>query len=147
MTDGIRFRATTKSDLDACTELLSAAGLPVADVSLERLALIAERDGKACGLIGLESYGPVGLLRSLVIDPSCRNAGLGRRLVSALEQQARSQGIDELWLLTIDADRFFERLGYRREKRDSAPPAIVATGEFSGLCPDDAVLMSKRLAT
>lgn len=141
----LQIRPATAQDLKSCIELLSAAGLPVADVSIERIVLVAERRNQIVGLIGLEEYGAVGLLRSLVVDPGGRSAGVGRKLVDALEQHASSRGINELWLLTIDADQFFDRLGYRREDRDAAPPAITMTNEFSGLCPADAVLMSKRL--
>ena len=52
----------------------------------------------------------------------------------------------EIWLLTIDADGFFESLGYGRRERDEAPEAIVGTAEFADLCPASAVLMSRPLA-
>ena len=66
-------------------------------------------------------------------------------LVDALEAMARSRGIVELWLLTIDADAWFARLNYLVRERDDAPVDIRNTREFSGLCPGDAVLMSKRI--
>jgi len=56
-----------------------------------------------------------------------------------------TDGVDELWLLTIDADAFFVSLGYETRERSEAPEAIRNTEEFSGLCPEDAVLMSKQL--
>jgi len=65
--------------------------------------------------------------------------------VAALESQAASQGIRELWLLTIDADAWFEKLGYGARQRDQAPEAITRTAEFASLCPGDAVLMQKTL--
>lgn len=147
MTASLSIRPAAADDLQPCIELLSAAGLPVADISIDRIALIAERQLKVVGLIGLEAYDAVGLLRSLVVDQRLRGAGVGRQLVGALEQYAGSRGVNELWLLTIDADLFFERLGYCRENRDAAPAAITATDEFSELCPASAVLMSKRLST
>jgi hypothetical protein len=47
--------------------------------------------------------------------------------------------------LTIDAEKFFARLGYRTMARSDAPAAIQSTDEFSSLCPGSAVLMQKRL--
>ncbi len=123
--------------------LLSDAGLPLDDLAVDHLAFVAEEDGELHGLIGLERFGEVGLLRSLVVASHSRGRGLGRKLVSALEAHARDCGVAELWLLTIDADAFFERLGYGVRRRDAAPDAIRATAEFSVLCPADAVLMSK----
>ena len=143
MPAGKQMRLPRSSDLDAAVRLLSDAGLPVDDLTADRLALVAEEDGELHGLIGLEHFGDVGLLRSLVVASHDRGRGLGRMLVSALESHARDCGIAELWLLTIDADTFFERLGYGVRHRDAAPDAIRATAEFAALCPADAVLMSK----
>lgn len=133
-------------DIPKCIEFLDSAGLPTEDVTLERIALIAEVDGNVAGLIGLEKFGDSGLLRSLVVDNRYRKSGFGRTLVGELENHALAQGIRTLWLLTIDADGYFERFGYRRKQRSEAPPAIRATDEFAELCPDDAVLMKKALS-
>lgn len=131
--------------MESALRLLAEAGLPTDDVTVERLALVAEQGERMMGLIGLEPFGSLGLLRSLVVDTECRANGLGRQLVAALEELAHQRGIAELWLLTIDADAFFDRLGYVREARAAAPSVIAATEEFSNLCPGDAVLMRKTL--
>ena len=126
---------------------LAAAGLPTDDLTdahMQRFLVMSEA-GKPLGMVGLEVFGAVGLLRSLVVEPGSRSAGAGRALVAALEDDAKSEGVTELWLLTIDADGWFEKLGYAPSARDDAPDAIRATPEFSGLCPGDAVLMRKAL--
>ncbi len=140
-------RAPLHSDVAVAKQLLAAAGLPVADVSIDRLALVAEQDGVVGGLIGLEQFENVGLLRSLVIAKEYRSGGLGSLLVEALEQLAIEEEIGELWLLTIDADGWFARLGYTEQVRESAPAAIQQTEEFSSLCPGGAVLMKKNLSS
>jgi amino-acid N-acetyltransferase len=65
--------------------------------------------------------------------------------VSALEANAYCNGVRDLWLLTIDAERYFESLGYKMMSRESAPDSIRNSEEFSGLCPDGAYLMRKVL--
>ncbi|MDX1517455.1 MAG: arsenic resistance N-acetyltransferase ArsN2 [Woeseiaceae bacterium] len=145
MQSELKVRPAEFRDIPTCIEFLEEAGLPTADVSLDRIALIAEVDGSVAGLIGLEKFGDTGLLRSLVVDNRYRKSGFGRQLVGKLEQHAQEQGIERLWLLTIDADGYFERFGYRQQERAAAPPAIRATDEFAELCPDDAVLMMKSL--
>ncbi len=139
------FRAPTVADVSMARTLLSGAGLPVADVTIDHLALVAERDGELVGLIGLEQFETLGLLRSLLVLPARRRDGVGKALVAALEKMAAEQGIAELWLLTIDADAWFAQLGYRVQEREAAPPAIQQTEEFSSLCPGDAVLMRKEI--
>lgn len=141
----ITIRPASASDLDMTLNLLSEAGLPTEDVSAEQLSLVAENAGQMQGVIGLESFGEIGLLRSLVVSKQARGEGIGPILVSALESNCVGNGVGELWLLTIDADAFFRKLGYSIRMRPEAPEAIQATKEFSDLCPGDAVLMSKQL--
>lgn len=71
--------------------------------------------------------------------------GLGAELIAELENVARNAGIDQLWLLTIDAADFFKVLGFTVADRGTAPIAVQATSEFAKLCPGDAVLMCKLL--
>ena len=141
----LKFRAPVPADLAIARQMLFDAGLPIEDVTIEHLALVAEQEGVVCGLVGLEQFEQSGLLRSLVIAEEYRSGGLGRLLVEALEQLAADRNIGELWLLTIDADGWFARLGYTEQARELAPAAIQQTEEFSSLCPGDAVLMKKSL--
>lgn len=141
----LTIRPATDKDLDAAMVLLESAGLPIADLSPRKLALVAEKDGIYQGVIGVEGFGRSALLRSLVVSQKARGAGIGAALVSALETNCRADGIGELWLLTIDTDSFFTNLGYVSRDRADAPDTIRQTDEFSGLCPGDAVLMSKNL--
>lgn len=141
----ISIRQATRDDLSAAKILLSDAGLPVDDLAATHLAFVGIAEEDVVGVIGFENHGCVGLLRSLVVAEDARASGLGRELVAALEASAREQGIDEIWLLTIDADPFFAQLGYQIRGRSSAPPEIAGTAEFTALCPGDAFLMCKAL--
>ena len=143
----ILVRQAEPSDWPTVEGLLKSATLPVEDLGEDRLGafLVAEIAGEIVGAVGHERYGDVGLLRSLVVREDKRNASLGRKLVEAIEAIARMAGIGELWLLTIDAERFFERRGYAFVDREAAPDAIRGTAEFSTLCPGTAFLMRKRL--
>ena len=140
------FRSPVDDDLFLARQLLSDAGLPIDDLTIERLALVAEQNGDVVGLIGIERFDGLGLLRSLVVSADHRRSGLGKALVAALEQLAIESNMAELWLLTIDADAWFARLGYETQERELAPAEIRETEEYSSLCPRDAVLMRKILA-
>ena len=140
-------RPAIREDIGTVTGWLVSAGLPTADLTDAHMEhfLVAVINNSPVGMIGLEPFARTGLLRSLVVDPSARNSGIGRQLVTALETRAATQGIEDLWLLTIDADAFFTGLGYEEVKRDRAPADIRSTTEFSKLCPGNAVLMRKSL--
>src|SRR5690606_14574506 len=110
-------------DLPALAALLDVAGLPHDDLTPEHLAnfLVLREGERLVGAVGLEVYGPDGLLRSLVVAPERRGEGAGGRLVDAAEAHARTQGVETLWLLTETAAPFFAALGYAPAERDTAP--------------------------
>ncbi|MFO1401695.1 MAG: arsenic resistance N-acetyltransferase ArsN2 [Steroidobacteraceae bacterium] len=137
----------TSPPLQPVGQLLEQCGLPTGDLTPALMAqfLYAGPASQPSGVVGLEMHGAVALLRSLAVAPDQRTGGLGRALVVAAEGAARAQGVAELFLLTQTAAAYFERLGYQRAPRDAAPPAIRATGQFTSLCPDSAVLMRKPL--
>lgn len=147
MTGAREIRRALSADRGLLVRWLEAAGLPTDDLTdahMQRF-LVMTGAGEPLGMVGLECFGEIGLLRSLVVEPTARSDGVGRELVAALEQDALREGVTELWLLTIDADEWFAKLGYATSPRDAAPGEIRNTPEFSGLCPGDAVLMRKTL--
>jgi amino-acid N-acetyltransferase len=142
-------RASTTADLVAIRELLVGAGLPVDDLdSAPGLRFWVAKDGdRVVGAIGLESFGPVGLLRSLVVAPSHRQHGLGSTLVAALEREADANRVEVLVLLTETAEAFFERRGFGVVERAHIPDGIKKSAEFRSLCPASAVCMMKSLVS
>lgn len=127
--------------------MLREAGLPIEDLgrgSLARIFALGSTEAPL-GLVGLEVYGNIGLLRSLVVTPALRGTGLGRSLVEFAENKAREEGVKELYLLTLSAQSFFQRLGYQKLDRSLAPEPIRATREYSKICPFGAIFMRKRL--
>lgn len=141
-------QAATPGDLDDIVRLLQQHDLPSSDIDAGKLPwFLAIRDANgqllACG--GIERCGDVGLLRSLAVSETLRGTGLGARLVAALEQLARDNGIDALYLLTMTASDYFPRFGYRAVAREALPDAVRASSEFTELCPATAQSFGKHL--
>jgi amino-acid N-acetyltransferase len=134
-----------RSDLANIRRALDLESLPSADLTAEALDLfLVYRDEVGvAGVVGLETYGDVGLLRSLVVTNKHTGRGLGRRLVSAAEELAKEHHVHAIYLLTTTAEAFFEYMGFRRIERDTAPLTIQRSHQFSALCPTTAVLMVK----
>jgi amino-acid N-acetyltransferase len=127
--------------------LLTACALPTADLESRHFDHFlgwgsAENPQ---GVIGLELFGSVALLRSLAVVAEARGTGIGKALVAAAEEYGQGKNVQDLYLLTTTAAEFFDRLGYVLADRDTAPESIRATREFSGLCPSSATFMVKRL--
>ena len=136
-----------RPEFPAVLSLLASANLPVEDLAEEHcdhFFYIGAGDSPK-GLVGLELFGDVALLRSLVVAESRRGHGDGSRLLAHAESHARAQGVRRLYLLTTTAENFFASRGYQRAARDAAPAAIRATREFSGICPASSAFMAKQL--
>ncbi len=133
--------------LQAAVTLLGAAGLPTEDLdcmSLEHFFFAGPAEAPT-GLVGLEMFGDVALLRSLVVAEPLRGGGAGSALLDHAERHARSRGVKVIYLLTTTAERFFAQRGYAHAARDSAPAAIRATREFSALCPSSSAFMFRQV--
>jgi amino-acid N-acetyltransferase len=131
----------------AVKRLLVESGLPAEDITVQHLQhFFACGPGRDLeGLVGLELFGEVALLRSLTVASGRRGSGLGSRLVEHAEHYARDRGVKSLYLLTMTAEAFFLRRGYARLPREKAPDAIRNTKEFGGICPLSSAFMVKHL--
>ena len=112
--------------------LLTEAQLPTADLASSRgLNLFGVREGdRLIEVVGVELYGDVGLLRSLVVQATHRNRGLASRLVACAETWAAEQGVEALGLLTTTAAPFFAKRGYQAVSRSDAPAAARQARSF-----------------
>lgn len=130
----------------AIEALLVEAGLPLDGArGAFSLGVVAREGEQIVGAAAVESYGSIGLLRSVVVRPDRRGTGLGAALVDAAEARARAAGIAELYLLTDSAERFFGHRGYAARSRSAAPAPIADSVEFRVACADTAVLMARAL--
>jgi len=135
----------TRGDLPALLALLRQCELLETGVA-EAIDgfCVARSAGALVGCAGLETYGELGLLRSVAVEVSARSAGLGTQLVESVAAAARAQGLRELFLLTTTAAPFFERRGFVSVLRPSVPEQIADSWEFRVGCPQTALAM--RLA-
>ena len=142
----MKIRKARKTDLAAVEELLLNSNLPVDGVRDHFADFIVAEDSNGIeGAVGLEKYDSVALLRSAVVAPEYRGSGVGKRLVEQVLERAEEDGIDELYLLTTTAEKYFPRFGFKATSRAAVPEELKASAEFRGACPDTAVVMKRRL--
>lgn len=142
----MHIKTATAEDRSAVSTLLLEANLLVDDLDPQLSNFfVATDNNRIVGTGGLEIFEENALLRSLVVSPETRGQQLGKKLTDALCQHAQKNMVQHLYLLTETAEAFFAALGFERTQRESAPIAIQETQQFSGLCPDSATLMVKRL--
>ena len=137
----------TPSDEQKIKRLLTAGDLHHQDITKDLLKhfLLARDKSNLIGVVGLEIHGRCALLRSLAVDVDYRDMGIASRLVDKIESHAASLKLSTLYLLTMTVEGFFEKRGYQRTVRESAPADIQGTSEFANLCPASAVCMVKHL--
>jgi ribosomal protein S18 acetylase RimI-like enzyme len=81
-------------------------------------SVVAVRDGERVGLANLGLRGAEAWVGGVGVVPAERRRGAGRRLMHALHENARSRGVERIWLEVIvgntSAIALYEQLGYAR---------------------------------
>ncbi|ADH88895.1 arsenate reductase [Ancylobacter novellus DSM 506] len=126
---------------------LREVGLPTDDLrsSAGRFYSYRTLSGTLVGYAGIEMSGEDALLRSLLVVPAARGAGIGRNIVLLLMSRAFDAGGRKAWALTTSAAAFFERLGFAVGPSDAAPEGLAQTPQFASLCPSTAPLLTRRI--
>lgn len=75
---------------------------------------VIEHDGVIFGCAALYPYPAerIGELACLAVNPNTQNQGDGERLLKRIEQRAKAQGIDKLFVLTTRAMHWFQKRGF-----------------------------------
>ncbi len=93
--------------------------------SRQRLWL-AEQDGRLAGCIAIVEHSPdIAQLRWFLVDPACRGAGLGTRLLDEAIAFCRACGYRSVILWTVSAltaaARRYEAAGFRKVEEQAHP--------------------------
>ncbi|GAB4000883.1 hypothetical protein GCM10028807_55260 [Spirosoma daeguense] len=105
--------------------------------------VIAKYEQTPVGVAGLESFGTVGLLRSVAVDPAYQGKGIASQMIDRLLAIANNRHLHEPYLITTSAEGYFDRYGFATVSRDTVPEAIQQTRQFSSLCPSSAIVMKR----
>jgi amino-acid N-acetyltransferase len=88
--------------------------------NIRDFVVIAHED-RLVACCALHIYSPTAAeIRSLAVDPGWQSHGLGRKMVEALEVEAREFGITSLFAFTY-VEGFFRKLGYQTVERGELP--------------------------
>ncbi len=143
----MEFELATAKDESEIKKLLAECELVYEDITSSHLKhyFVMRDGGKIIGAVGLEIEGKYALLRSLSVATPHRSEGYGIQLTDKIEEYARSKGLETLYLLTMTAEGFFSKKGYKKVDRASAPTELQGMSEFKSLCPVSAACMVKQL--
>lgn len=135
-------------DFDAIKRLLQGSLLPSRDVGEGRQRfIVASEAGRIIGCAGLQVAGEDGLVRSMAVHWTRRNAGLGSRLHQRLLLEAVLAGVKTLYVVTTTAEDFFGRHGFQKVEADAVPAELRASEEFTAFVPGGSTVMSRPVAS
>jgi amino-acid N-acetyltransferase len=85
---------------------------------------VAEADGSMVGCCALEViWSNLAEIKSLAVDQTKKEKGIGRMLVTAAIEQAVSLGVPKVFALTLEPD-FFEKLGFEIVEKETLPMKV-----------------------
>jgi amino-acid N-acetyltransferase len=135
-------RPAVPAETQRIHELLNQASLPTDGLRVEdAIVALDDNTNTVSGVVALERFGHVAMLRSLVVDPDKRREGLGSKLVIAALEVARWSGIEEVHLFTEDAQGFFTKFGFEAVSAKRTREAVPDSPLVSGTCCSTATAM------
>ena len=85
---------------------------------------VAEADGSVVGCCVLEViWSNLAEIKSLAVDQTKKEKGIGRMLVTAAIEQAVRLGVPKVFALTLEPD-FFEKLGFEKVEKETLPMKV-----------------------
>jgi len=85
---------------------------------------VAELDGDVVGCCALEIiWSDLAEIKSLAVDESKKEKGIGKMLVAAALEQAAGLGVPKVFALTLEPE-FFEKLGFKKVEKETLPMKV-----------------------
>lgn len=148
MNDNFIIEAASAKDEAAILSLLTETELPHEGVSEHFGGFLVGRDesGQVVACAGVERHENIGLLRSVAVAPDLQKSGLGSKIVSAVIERSKENGIKEIVLLTTTARDFFaRRFQFVETTRDEYNEALKDSPEWTLPRCSSAVIMKLPL--
>jgi amino-acid N-acetyltransferase len=139
-------RPAFSTEIAEVAKLLDDNKLPVTDINdklIQFFVCVIEK--RIIGVVGVEDYAPLVLLRSLAVHNDFKGVGIGLLLLNRFFSFCRSKKIFEIYLLTETAEKYFRMFGFNSVDRKTLPVIIKQTKEFKSICPESAVAMYRKL--
>ena len=127
-------RRARAEDIPRIAELITSEGLP--PYGLDEYVdtfFVLDSDGTLVGCAGLELHGRAALVRSVVVLPERRGNSDGRRLVERTLAEAGERGVRRVYLFTMHAAPFFQRLGFREIAPEEFEEAVRASRQYEAV--------------
>jgi len=124
--DQARIEAIVEAAYRPYLDRMNRKPAPMVDDYATRIAegqtLVLEADGAVAGVLVLEDHDGFLLLDNIAVDPAYHGRGLGKRLMTFTEEEARRRGYRVIELYTnevmVENIALYLHLGYAETKRE-----------------------------
>ncbi|MDR3565803.1 MAG: GNAT family N-acetyltransferase [Negativicutes bacterium] len=137
--------AAEGDDFPAVCGLLENCGLTTADVGPGQGTYYLAKGKTLLGVAALEHFGKAALLRSFVVAPAARKAGVGRSLLEHVLGESRRAGFSHVYLLTDTAEEYYARYGFSAIDRSQIPVEVLTLSAMGSTCPATCAAMALTL--
>jgi N-acetylglutamate synthase-like GNAT family acetyltransferase len=131
-------------DINNIQELMqeSQSGQVVPDTgSLQHFYLAYSKENELVGVAGFQIIGNNALLQALSVKPGFRGKGFGYLLMKTLDHAARTENIENIYLVSNELVDYFKRYGYEPCDTATLPQDIAASDLFQNLAKTSQQLM------
>jgi predicted GNAT family N-acyltransferase len=115
--------ATNQQDIDGAYDLRKIVfvdeqkvpeEMNIDEFDKDAIHVVAKRDNKIIGTSRMVVEGDKGKIGRMAVEKDLRKQGIGKELLTLLEQEARKRKLKEIYLHSqFHAKSFYERLGYQ----------------------------------
>ncbi len=128
-------RLAKKNDMINMLQLLEKANLNTEGLAenLDNFLVVEDvrqSEPYMVGMVGLEIYGDLGILRSLVLRSESWNSKVGVELLSLIIGYGWKKGLREIYLMTQISQDFFEYWGFVEVTWDDLPEHLRQSSQF-----------------
>ena len=129
----MEIKRASNNDIEAISQLLLESGISAVNRvtdSLQHVYLAFTKNNELAGVGAMEKIGSVALLHTLVVRESLRGQGFGYLLMKTLDHAARSEDIDEIYVVSDSLTDYFKRYGYDSVSAGALSSELSASALF-----------------
>lgn len=130
---------------DIVSELLQQNNLYTEGITEKNVQFFAMYEEEiVLGIGAFTVCGEFAMLRSVCINHRYQKRGLGNVLCNQLFIKAKELGLENIYLLTDTAERFFKKQNFNRIKREELPKVLENNILVQSACSMNSVVMHRK---
>jgi len=144
----MEIKRATNNDIEQITQLLRENATSSADISfgtLQHVYMAFTKNGELAGVGAMQIFDDAAFLHTLVVGEAFRAQGFGYLLMKTLDHAAKTENVDEIYLLSDGLSDYFKRYGYEAIDESVVPASISGSSVYQQLHGSAGTTMRLRI--